>query len=179
MYKLKLTSLQQEILRFLFIKAGMSFNARGLARALGVSQPAISKALPFLKEKDFIKVNKDKESKRLSIELNSNDPLVIGLKRTDNLRMIYESGLVEFLEESFPGSAIILFGSFSRGEDTKDSDIDIAIINSKEKKTELTRFDRLLERTIFLHFYPSFKEIKKELKDNILSGIILAGGVEL
>ena len=44
MYKLELTKLQQEILRFLFIKADKSFNARGLAKSLGVSQPEIGRA---------------------------------------------------------------------------------------------------------------------------------------
>ena len=62
---------------------------------------------------------------------------------------------------------------------TNTSDIDIAIIGSKEKEINLTTFDKLLERTIFLHFYPSFKEMKKELKQSILSGISIAGGIEL
>lgn len=102
-YKLKLTVLQQEILRFLFVKAGKAFNARQLARGLEVSQPAISKALPFLEKLEYVKVAKDKESKRLSIELDRDNPLLMGLKRAENLRMVYESGLAEFLHDSFPG----------------------------------------------------------------------------
>ena len=51
MYKLKFTVLQQEILRFLFIKAGMSFNARGLSRTLRVSPTAILKSIELLKRK--------------------------------------------------------------------------------------------------------------------------------
>jgi len=47
--KLKLTLLQQEILSFLFEKAGKIFNARSLAKNLHVSPPAIAKALPKLK----------------------------------------------------------------------------------------------------------------------------------
>ena len=62
--KLKLTSLQERILRYLFIKAGKLFTARALSRGLEVSQPAISKALPNLEKENFIQVTKDKEFKK-------------------------------------------------------------------------------------------------------------------
>lgn len=177
-YKLKLTVLQQEILRYLFIKAGNSFNARGLARAVEVSQPAISKALPLLEKEGYLKVEKDKESKRLSITLNRDTPLVTGLKRAENLKMIYESGLIDYLEEKFPGITIILFGSYSRGDDTEKSDIDIAIIG-KEKRIDLEVYEKLLEKTIFLHFYDSLNKIDKNLRSNILRGITLIGVAEI
>ena len=178
-YKLKFTVLQCEILRLLFIKAGSSFNARGLAKNLGVSQTAVAKALPLLSQKGFVSVQKDKESGRFSIELNRDNPRVIGFKRAENLRIIYESGLVEFLTERFPGSLIVLFGSFSFGEDTVNSDIDIAVVGVKEKKTDLSGFVKKLQKPIILHFYQSLKGINKNLKENILNGIILKGGVEL
>ena len=101
MYKPKLTLLQQDILRHLYINAGTSFNARALALALDVSQPAISKALPKLKKEEFITVTKDK---RFSITLNRENPLVIGLKRADNLKQLYESGFVAYLYNSLPGA---------------------------------------------------------------------------
>ena len=45
-----LTSLQQEILRLLFVKSGMSLNQRGIARILEVTPPAVMKAIPKLEE---------------------------------------------------------------------------------------------------------------------------------
>ena len=47
-YELELTNLQQRIMRLLFVNAGISLNALSIAKEVGVSQPAISKALPFL-----------------------------------------------------------------------------------------------------------------------------------
>ena len=179
MYKLKLTNLQQEILRLLFTKAGILLNARNIAKALEVSQPAVSKALPLLQKKDFIIIKKDKESKRLSIEINRDNPLVIELKRVDNLKQIYESGLSKYLYNSFPGATIILFGSYSFGEDTIKSDIDIAIISGSEKDLRLEIFEKLLERKIIINYYKSFKEIRNELLNNILNGITLKGAVDL
>ena len=179
MYKQELTILQQKILRLLFIKSGMSLNQRGIARILEVSQPEVMKALPKLEEKGLANVKQDKESKRWSIELNRDNHKSIQLKRADNLKQIYESGLADFLGKEFAGATIILFGSYSRGDDTETSDIDIAIIGRREKDVDLTNFDKMLERTVFINFYPSFKEIHKHLRENIFNGIVLDGGIEL
>ena len=178
-YKQKLTVLQQEILRLLFVKSGESLNQRKIAQVLKVSPPAVMKALPKLEEENLTKMEQDKESKRWSITLNRDSHKAIQLKRADNIKQIYESGLADFLQEEFAGSAIILFGSYSRGEDVHDSDVDIAVIGRKEKKVDLTEFNKILERTIFINFYSSFGEIHKNLKENILNGIILFGGIEL
>ena len=88
-YKLKLTKLQQEILRLLYVKTGISLNQRQISRILEVTQPAIMKALPELEKENLIKIKQDKETKRWSIELNSDHHMVMQLKRVDNLRQIY------------------------------------------------------------------------------------------
>ncbi len=101
------------------------------------------------------------------------------LKRADNLRLIYETGLADFLEKEFAGATIILFGSYSRGEDVLNSDIDIAVIGRKEKEVDLIEYEKELERNININFYLSFKEIHKHLKENLCNGMMLVGGIEL
>lgn len=177
MYKSKLTLLQQGILRLLFIKAGISLNARSMAKFLEVSQPAISKSLPLLEKESFIKVSKDKSSKRLSIELNRDDHRVVWLKRADNIKQVYESGLGNFIYEVFPEATVILFGSYAFGEDTVNSDIDLAVIGSKEKEVDLSKFEKILERPIIINYYKSFKSIENHLLNNILNGITLKGAI--
>lgn len=168
MYKLRFTLLQQEILRFLSINAGNSFNARRLSQKLDVSQTAVAKSLPFLKKENFIKIEKDKESGRLAIELNRENPGAIQFKRLENLRVLYESGLMDFLKQKFPKSEIILLGSFSRGEDTNSSEINLVIVGAKKKIVNLERFSKLFERKINLVFYDSIKKIGNEvLKEGI------------
>ncbi len=180
MYKLKLTLLQQDILRLLFINTGRSFNALQLAKALKVSQPAISKALPNLEKNKLILVEKDKESKRLKIELNRENNFVIWLKRADNLKQIYESGFAEYLYDAYPSAeTIILFGSYSFGEDNVKSDIDIAVVGSKGKNEDLAEYEKILERKININYYISLKDIDKNLKENILMGMVLKGAIEL
>ncbi|MFH0869065.1 MAG: nucleotidyltransferase domain-containing protein [archaeon] len=178
-YKLKLTNLQREILGLLFVKAGVQLNQRQIAKSLGVSQPAVVKALPKLEEADLIKISQDKESKRWAIELNRDNHRVVHLKRADNLKQVYESGLADFLEKEFAGASVILFGSYSKGEDMVNSDIDIAVVGRKEKDVDLSDFEKTLGRQIIINFYESFGKIHKHLKENLCNGIMLAGGVEL
>jgi len=185
-YKSPFSLLQQEILKYLMAHAGKSFNARGLARPLNRTQAGIIKAMPKLEKSGLVKVGKDKDSGRWSIEFDRDNREAIDLKRTENLKMIYESGLARFLEYSFPGTTIILFGSYSRGEDVwsedserHKSDVDIAIIGTKDKGINLTKFDKILERYVIINFYPSFKEIHKNLKNNILNGILLFGSADI
>jgi len=178
-YKLKLTGLQQEILRLLFVRAGTQLNQRQVANMLEFSPPAVMKALPRLEKESLIKLQQDKETKRWSIELNRDNHKVMQLKRADNLKLMYESGLADFLEKEFAGATIILFGSYSRGEDIINSDIDIAIVGRKEKEIALDKFEKEMGRQININFYDSFKNIHKHLKENLCNGIVLVGGVEL
>ena len=185
-YKVKWTRLQASIFRLLCIKAGQEFNLREIAKLLSVSPTAISKALPILEKEELIDIKKSKTMNLVLVSFNRGSEKAIGLKRVENLKTIYESGIINFLENEFPGSTIILFGSYSRGDDASPenleagkSDIDIAIIGSKDKRIDLEKFEKKLEKEININFYDSFNKIHKHLKDNILNGILLSGGIEL
>ncbi len=178
-YKQKLTLLQQDILKLLFKKEGLSLNQRQIAKTLNFSQAGVTKALPMLEKLGYAKLEKDKETGRWSIELNKNNRKLTQLKRAENLKQIYQSGLFDFLEKEFAGTTIILFGSYSRGDDTINSDIDIAVIDSKRKEIDLKKYEKILERKINLNFYDSFSKIHKNLKENFANGILLAGSFEI
>lgn len=177
MYKLKFTKLQNEIFGLVCIKVGQGLNQRNIAKLLRVSPTAVAKALKELEKDQLVKVEKSKTMNLNLVELNRDNPKAIALKRINNLKLIYESGLIDFLESKFPGCTIILFGSYSLGEDTIKSDIDLAIIGSKKKDIDLTKFERLLERTILINFFDNLRKINKNLRENIINGITLHGSV--
>jgi predicted nucleotidyltransferase len=185
MYKVKWTRLETEIFRFLCIRAGMSLNLREIARSLNVSPTAVSNALKNLEKDKTVKVTRSKKMNLFSIELNRDNPATINLKRVENLRLIYESGLYEILYDTFPGCTVILFGSYSNGDDVwtekteHRSDIDIAVIGTEKKTIDLTKFNEILEREVNINYYPSWKAIHKNLRENILRGIVLKGSIEL
>ena len=176
-YKLKLTKLQAEIFSLLCIKAGERLSQREIAKILKVSPTAVTNSVPQLKKDNLIKVE---ETKTINfVSFNRDEPKAIELKRVENLKNIYLSGLSDYLEKELAGGTVILFGSYSRGEDTNTSDIDFAVIERKDKLLQLEEYEKLLHREINLNFYNSFKDIHEHLKNNILNGILLHGSVEL
>ncbi|MBS3071827.1 nucleotidyltransferase domain-containing protein [Candidatus Pacearchaeota archaeon] len=176
---LKWTRLQNRIFNYLCLKAGISVNQNEIAKALKVSPTAVSKALKRLNKETIIIYKKYPNINLTSVELNRDNQRAILLKRVQNLKNTYESGLINTLSNKYPGTLIILFGSYSYGTDTHNSDIDIAIIGSKEKSVSLEQFEKFLEKKIVLQFYNSLNNIHKNLRSNIINGIVLKGVIEL
>ena len=176
-YKLKWTILEQEIFSLLCIKAGEKLSQREAAKILNVSPTAVSNSTKKLKDSNLIKIEKTKTINFISF--NRDEQKAIELKRAENLKNIYLSGLSDYLEKELAGATVILFGSYSNGEDTNTSDIDIAVIERKDKMLELEKYEKVLNRRININFYDSWKKIHENLKNNILNGILLHGGVEL
>lgn len=177
MFKLKWTVLQTRIFSLLCQRAGEKLSQREIAQILGVSPTAITNSMKELKESGLIKVEKTKTINFISF--NRDEHRAIELKRVENLKNIYLSGLSEYMHTELAGGIIILFGSYSKGEDTANSDLDLVIIGRKEKRVPFEKYEQMLHRKINLHFYPSWKEIHQHLRNNILNGIILTGSVEL
>jgi len=128
-YKVKWTKLQAEIFRFLSVNAGKSFNLRGVAKALKVSPTAVGNALLELEKEKLVSVERHKTMNLIVIGLNRDSERALDLKRVENLKMVYESGIVVFLRDEFPGTTLILFGSYSRGDDIHTSDIDKHLVS--------------------------------------------------
>lgn len=174
--KLNFTILEQRIFSFLCVRAGEKLSQREIAKLLNVSPTAVSKSVKKLLQKNLVRIEKTKNINFVS--LNRDEQRIIELKRVENLKQIYLSGLSDYLLNNLHGATIILFGSYSRGEDIFNSDIDIAIIGRKEKKLKLDKYEKLLNRNIHILFFESWNKINKHLKNNILNGIVLHGSVE-
>jgi len=176
-YKVKWTQVQMSLFSLLCLKVGENLTQREIARYLGVSPTTIANSLVELEKEKLITIEKNRSMN--FVYLNRDNKKVIELKRVENLKNIYSSGLAEVLIEEFPGASIVLFGSYSKGEDSYKSDLDISIVGKKEKRIDLVKFEKTLNRKISIQFYPSFKEIHKNLRESIMNGIVISGGVEL
>ena len=176
-YKHKWTKLQSEIFSLLCLKAGEGLSQRDISKLLRVSPTAIANSLDLLQKDSLILIKRIKNINFVSF--NRDNKRAIELKRVENLNNIYISGLIEYLGKELVGGTIILFGSYSLGEDTENSDIDLSVIGRKDKTLQLEEFEKLLSRKININFYNSFKEIHENLKNSILNGIVLEGMVEL
>ncbi|MEK6844657.1 MAG: nucleotidyltransferase domain-containing protein [Nanoarchaeota archaeon] len=177
--KFNFTKLQNQIFRLMCLFAGRRLNLSEIAKNLKVSVSAVSKAVPLIEKLGLIKIEKDKKMNLTKVFFNRDNYKAMQLKRVENLKQIYESNLADFLEDEFKGGTAILFGSYSRGDDTFESDVDIAVVGIKNKSLNLEKFETILKRKININFYSSFKKIHAHLKNNLLNGIILSGSVEL
>lgn len=145
-----------------------------------LAHTSTKKNLEILNKKNIIIENIEKKGKRkfpiYTANLNSYE--YKKYKKLYNISIIYSSDLIEFLKDKLMPKAIILFGSYSRGEDIETSDIDL-FIESKNKEINLIKFEKELKRKIQLHFKENINEFGKELKNNIINGHILYGYLEV
>ena len=176
-------SSRQRVFEVLFRYPEKEFSLSDLAKESGVAKPHIGSILAELERLEFITITKLTTIWR--IKANQQSYNFIKSKIVYNLNFIYQSGLVEFLDDSFGHpKAIVLFGSFRKGEDISTSDIDIAIETEEGKPYEtiglstLAPFEREIDRKIQVHLF-NRQHIDIHVFNNIANGIVLLGFLEV
>ncbi len=153
---------------------GIGFQLREISRKVAIAPPSVKKYLTELEKEGLIVKAKHRIYGYPVYYANRDSENFKFLKRLDTIIMIKESGLLDYLSESCMPDVIILFGSSSRGEDQKDSDIDLFVM-AREERTDLSKFGSRLNRKVNLLFNEDFSSLSKELRNNILNGVILKG----
>lgn len=108
---------------------------------------------------------------------NKRHPKFIQYKKIYNGEMIQNSGIINYLEQQTQPNCIVLFGSYQKGEDSEQSDIDL-FVESSEVPVDITYYEKILNKKIQLHFKKSFQDYPIELKNNIINGYIVSGYLE-
>ena len=135
--------------------------------------------IKLVKANLIIQVNEKKGKRNFPFFVaNINSEKFKFVKKIQNLKQLYSSGILNFLEEKTIPSSIVLFGSYSNGEDIESSDIDI-FIESKEIVLNLNKFEKKLNRKINIYFKSNINLCPKELRNNIANGMVLLGFIEL
>jgi predicted nucleotidyltransferase len=172
-----------KLLEFFIKEPEREFHVRELAKLLKKSPTTISKHLKEYESKKVL-VSKTKLN-HLLFKANTESRNFKQLKLNYNLLSLNESGLIDFLEEYFNNpEAIVLFGSFAKAENSKKSDIDLLIINSKKQEPNLEKFEKKLDHKIQLFIHSknelnTLKEKNKELFNNWINGIVVFGYFEV
>ena len=150
-----------------------------ISKKAQLAHTSVSKHLKELIKQDIIEVKSEKKGKRnFPVYHAKMNETFKRYKRIHNLYVFEDSKIIPYLKDNCMPRSMTLFGSFAKGEDTEDSDIDI-FIESKEKPIKLEVYKRKLKRKIQLHFKENFNEYPKELKNNILNGIVFQGYREI
>lgn len=173
----------QRVLKVLYHYPEKEFSLSDLAKEAGVAKPHIGSILHELEQLGLITITK--LSKIWRIKANQQSWNFVKSKMVYNLNFIYQSGLVEFLNEQYLNpKAIVLFGSFWKGEDLSTSDIDIAIETDEVKEyttigfRELADFENTIGRKIQIHLF-NRKKVDIHVFNNIANGIVLVGFLEV
>jgi len=163
----------QKILELFFKYPTKGFTIREIGRILDISPPTVSSNVSKLTKKELLKMEKEKIQYKVYSNIENEN--FRELKRIYNLYSLSE--LKNFLTREIRPKTIIVYGSYSRGEDREDSDLDIFIDTQVKKEIDLKKFEGKLVRKIHL-IIKEFKKVPDDLKKNIINGIILYGVIE-
>lgn len=167
---------KEKILSKIFENPSKIFYIRELAREAKVNPNSVINILKELEKENLVK----KITKRHIVEISPNfeNENFRNKKRIFNLESFYNSKILGELIHKYNPQAVVLYGSFSQGNDLKNSDIDIAVFSDvKEIPENFEIFEKKLGRKIHILVINKNK-LTDELYTNIINGIVVYGYVD-
>ena len=160
------------VLQVFFHQPTTKHQLREISRKTDLGPPSVKKYLEELMKEGF--VEKVEEGVYPGYQATMNEKFK-SYKRTDTVRKIKDSGLLDYLENKLHPSAVVLYGSAAYGEDTEESDLDILTIAGK-KKLNLERYEKDFKRNINIKFMEE-EDItsNREFTNSLANGIVLKG----
>ena len=148
---------------------------REYSRIMKITPPTASKLLKELELEGLLKKRIDRGY--LLFRANREDSTLKDLSKIYWKQKIKD--IIEYINSQLYDPTIILFGSLTKLETKKDSDIDLAIFTNINKNINLEKFEKSSKRKIQLFKFKSISNINsKELKMNILNSYILQGVIK-
>ena len=179
----ELNQAYQKVLIWFFSFPSREIGLNDLSHAVKISKTSAKEIVNKLEAEGFLK--KEVIGRTWQISCDQNHAYNSSKKIAFNLAMIYESGILEKIKDIIPSQrAIILFGSYRKGDDDENSDIDIAVevLDDKEVRIiELGIIPQIGYRKnikVNLHLF-SRNKVDINLFANIANGIVLQGFLEV
>jgi predicted nucleotidyltransferase len=165
-----------KVLEIFFLFPTKKHYLKDISRRINIAHTSVKKNLDILlKKKLIIKESEKRGTRNFPLyKANIDNPDFRNQKKIYNYSEILNSGLINFLEEKLTPKTIVLFGSYQRGEDIEESDVDLFLECPKEN-VNLKEYEKILNRKVEVHFRNSFDFFPEELKNNIANGIVLKG----
>lgn len=148
-----------------------------ISRKIELAHTSVIKHLKSLEERGLIVREKGERFFGYKADRDSKDFLFY--KQIFNLISIRESGFLDFIIDSLYPQAVVLYGSYLRGEDVEKSDIDLFVISNVRKKMDVDKFERVLKRRIHIIIEKNISRVNEELKGEINNGLVLYGYKDL
>lgn len=166
----------REMERFFYKNPSSEIHLRELAKTIDVSPGFVSKHIHSLLETGIIDEKREGNMRIFSADTSNNR--YRRSKRAFNIQEILTSDLIPYLENKLYPNALVLFGSYLKGGDMEDSDIDIAVVDGREKTPDLSDYEKKFERRIKLTQISS-KNMEPEFIETLANGLVLSGYLEV
>ncbi len=163
-----------KVLNVFFLEPTKIHFIREISREIKLAPTSVRNYLKVLEKDGLIKKEKGKPFDGF-IANREHDKFQY-YKRTFNLMELYD--LINMIINSIHPRGIILFGSYLKGEDIEESDVDILIISKIRKNIDLKKEEEKLKRKIHLTFVNKIDDLEINLINNIKKGLILYGDLE-
>lgn len=175
---MKTKDIKIKIKEYFFLNPTIKIRVRQIERNVNVPLPSVIKYVKELEKERIIKRYEIAKVVIYSADRTSTQFIIE--KKLFNIKKIFSSKLRDFLIEKFSNPTIIIFGSYSKGEDIENSDIDIYIESNSKNKINFDKYEKELQRKIHIFIYENIKKVEnKDLANNILNGFIINGFVEV
>ena len=167
-----------KVAELIFNSPNKNFHIRLLEKETGFSTTAVVDALNELNKFKIVRIEETSLTKNIKADVDSEAYRFY--KLIFNLYRLKRYGLIDDLIEVFNNpEAIVLFGSFSRGEDIEESDVDVLVISQNKNPEDLNevvnKLEKELHRKIDIHVLSSLNKSSPEFKNAVANGIVLHG----
>lgn len=184
---MELNESYQKVLYYFFSFPQKNFSLTEISKKLNISKTTANIIVNKLDKEHLIKI--EHIGRNWRIFLNKDYSYLYSLKLGYNImmiyRMLYNSNIIEEIGKIIPNYGnIILFGSYRKGDDTENSDIDLAVEVGGYKQTEIhelgviPQFGYRKNVRVNLHIF-SRNKIDINLFSNIANGIVIEGFLEV
>jgi len=180
---LEMNEVYQRVMQWFFSFPSGYIGLTDLSEELGIAKTTARQAVIILEKTGFLKI--EIMGKMWKISCVNNHPYNFTWKLTYNLNLLFSSFILNEIHKIIPyPKAIILFGSYRKGDDIETSDLDIAVEvigNEEPKIIELRHLEDFgYRKNVPVHLYVfSRNNIELNLFANIANGIVLEGFLEV
>ena len=169
-------NIKDEIKEYFFTNPSERLRVRHIERMLKLPLPSVIRYCRELEKEGLLRIIKTGNVVFYTAD-RSNENFLLE-KKLFNIKQLHNSGLVKHIKIELHNPPVIVFGSYSKGEDVENSDIDLYIETTK-KGFDLRKFEKILKRRVQLFIHTNINDVRNpHLANNIINGIGLNGFIE-
>lgn len=162
----------------LFFNSSKHWHFEEILKKVKIGRPQLTRWLKIFQKEGMIKRIKKKGKMPYYVHDFHNSKFDIR-KNLYAKQILVSSGLFDHLASLENAKVVVLFGSFSRSDWYKDSDVDI-FIYGKDDAFEQGKYELKLKREIQVHMAKDKKDLKRidKMLPYIVSGYFIKGSIQ-